>query len=146
MKNSKIIKPSILDVSIVYESDTERGATMLFGLEKETGCLYIFEFDEYVGELGDWMPGRFLKMNTKGKWQSNHSFSTTGAIEFDTFEEIARYWNENMVLHPGPKEGTQEWIDSIMNSMLPPGQSLKHTGLYTMADLQIANTLLTTEG
>jgi len=125
-------KPSILDVSIVYESGLERGATMLFGLEKSTGRLYIFEFDEYIGELGDWSAGRYLKKNSSGKWQSNHSFSTTGAICFDTYEEIAKYWNENMVLHPMPSRGTKEYEDSILNSyiceMSEGMASLSHVG------------------
>ena len=125
-------KPSILDVSIVYESGLERGATMLFGLEKPTGRLYIFEFNEYIGELGDWMAGRYLKKNSSGKWQSNHSFSTTGAIEFDTFEEIAKYWNENMVLHPSPSRGSKEYEDSILNGyiceMSEGMASLSHVG------------------
>jgi hypothetical protein len=125
-------KPSILDVSIVYESGLERGATMLFGLEKSTSRLYIFEFNEYIGELGDWMAGRYLKKNSSGKWQSNHSFSTTGAICFDTYEEIAKYWNENMVLHPMPSRGTKEYEDSILNGyiceMSEGMSSLSHVG------------------
>jgi hypothetical protein len=132
MKNSKIIKPSILDVSIVHESGLEFGATMLFGLEKSTGRLYIFEFDKYIGELGEWSAGRFLMKNESGKWQSNHSFSTTGAIEFDTFEEIAKYWNENMVCHDTVSRGSKEWEDSILNGyiceMSEGMHSLSHVG------------------
>jgi len=125
-------KPSILDVSIVHDSGGERGETLLFGLEKSTGRLYIFEFNKYIGELGDWMAGRYLKKNSSGKWQSNHSFSTTGAICFDTFEEVAKYWNENMVCHDTPSRGTKEYEDSILNGyiceMSEGMSSLSHVG------------------
>ena len=108
-------KPSILDVSIVYDSGGERGETLLFGLEKPTGRLYIFEFNEYIGELGDWMAGRYLKKNSSGKWQSNHSPS--GPMEFETFGEIAKYWNENMVLHPMPSRGTKNGKPELIHVM-----------------------------
>tara|TARA_B110001454_G_scaffold5597_1_gene5245 strand:+ start:1025 stop:1423 length:399 start_codon:yes stop_codon:yes gene_type:complete len=125
-------KPSILDVSIVYESGLERGETLLFGLEKPTGRLYIFEFNEYIGELGDWMAGRFLMKNDSGKWQSNHALSISGPVVFDSYKEIAKYWNENMVLHPGPSRGTKEYEDSILNSyiceMSEGMSSLSHVG------------------
>ncbi len=123
-------KPSILDVSIVYEHGLTMADTMLFGLEKVTGRLYIFEFNEYIGELGDWMAGRFLMKNSSGQWQSNHAIS--GPVCFDTFEEIADYWNENMVLHPTPSRGTKEYEDSILNGyiceMSEGMASLSHVG------------------
>jgi len=123
-------KPSILDVSIVYDSGGERGETLLFGLEKPSGRLYIFEFNEYIGELGDWMAGRYLKKNSSGKWQSNHS--PKGPMEFSTYKEITKYWNENMVLHPMPPKGTKEYEDSILNSyiceMSEGMASLSHVG------------------
>ena len=124
-------KPTILDVSIVYEHGLTQADTIFLGLEKETGCLYVFTWDKYQGELGEWSPGRYLKMNTSGKWQSNHSFSTTGAICFDTFEEICDYWNQNMILHESV-HGSKEWEDSILNgyiSEMSEGMaSLSHVG------------------
>jgi len=132
MKNLNTKKPSILDVSIVYEHGLEQADTIFLGLEKETGCLYVFTWDKYEGLNGEWSPGRYLKMNTKGLWQSNHSFSTTGAIEFETFEEICKYWNENMICHDTVSRGSKEWEDSILNGyiceMSEGMASLSHVG------------------
>jgi len=125
-------KPTILDVSIVYEHGLTQADTIFLGLEKLSGKLYVFTWDKYQGELGDWMPGRFLMKNTKGLWQSNHSFSTTGAIEFDNFEAICDYWNQNMILHDTPSRGSKEWEDSILNGyiceMSEGMASLSHVG------------------
>tara|TARA_B110000881_G_C18348994_1_gene400486 strand:- start:127 stop:516 length:390 start_codon:yes stop_codon:yes gene_type:complete len=125
-------KPTILDVSIVHEQGLTQADTIFLGLEKVSGRLYVFTFDKYQGELGDWTPGRYLKKNTSGQWQSNHSFSTTGAICFDTFEEICDYWNQNMILHDTVSRGSKEWEDSILNGyiceMSEGMASLSHVG------------------
>lgn len=128
-------KPTITEVSIVYEHGDRMENTLLFGLEKSTSRLYVFQWhisnEGTSSEVGDWMPGRFLTFEGNS-WVSRH---TSPPVKFETYEEIANYWNRNMVLHPGPSRGSQEWIDSMMNNALPEGMSLKHAGLYTMADV-----------
>jgi hypothetical protein len=121
-------KPSITEVSIVYEHGDRIENTLLFGLEKSTSRLWIFEFNEYIGEAGDWMAGRFLTFDGD-RWVSYH---TSPATKFDTYEEIADYWKSNMVLHKGPEKGTKEFEDSILNSyiceMSDGMSSLSHVG------------------
>ena len=121
-------KPSITEVSIVYEHGDKMENTLLFGLEKSTSRLYIFEYNKYIGEAGDWMPGRFLTFDGNS-WVSRHMSPN---VKFDTYEEIADYWNENMVLHEGPEKGTVEFEDSILNSyiseMSEGMSSLSHVG------------------
>jgi hypothetical protein len=126
------VKPELHNTKLVYES-----ADVMLGREERTGRTYVYELDT-DGET--WTPGRFVEFDrSRSEWVSAH---TRPNVFFTTHDEIAQYWRENMMLHKGPAKGSQEWIDSMMNSMLPEGQSLKHTGLYTMDDLNIANTLL----
>ena len=122
-------KPSIAEVEVVYETlGVKIVDTLMLGLEKSTDRLYVFEYNEYIGEAGDWMPGRFLTFEGDS-WVSRH---TSPAVKFKTYEEITRYWNENMVLHPGPSRGTKEYEDSILNSyiceMSEGMSSLSHVG------------------
>jgi hypothetical protein len=74
------------------------------------------------------MAGRFLTFDGD-RWVSYH---TSPATKFDTYEEIADYWNSNMVLHKGPEKGTKEFEDSILNSyiceMSDGMSSLSHVG------------------
>jgi hypothetical protein len=125
-------KPSITEVSIVYEHGDKMENTLLFGLEKSTSRLYIFEWnvsnEGTPSEVGDWMAGRFLTFEGDS-WVSRH---TSPNVKFDTYEEIADYWNSNMVLHPMPPKGTKEYEDSILNSyiceMSEGMSSLSHVG------------------
>jgi hypothetical protein len=125
-------KPSITEVSIVYEHGDRIENTLLFGLEKSTSRLFIFEWsvsnEGTPSETGDWLAGRFLTFDGD-RWVSYH---TSPATKFDTYEEIADYWNSNMVLHKGPEKGTKEFEDSILNSyiceMSDGMSSLSHVG------------------
>jgi hypothetical protein len=125
-------KPSITEVSIVYEHGDRIENTLLFGLEKSTSRLFIFEWsvsnEGTPSETGDWLAGRFLTFDGD-RWVSYH---TSPATKFDTYEEIADYWKSNMVLHKGPKKGTKEFEDSILNSyiseMSDGMSSLSHVG------------------
>tara|TARA_B100000953_G_scaffold140396_1_gene116160 strand:+ start:432 stop:851 length:420 start_codon:yes stop_codon:yes gene_type:complete len=125
-------KPSITEVSIVYEHGDKMENTLLFGLEKSTSRLYVFEWhvsnEGTPSEVGDWMPGRFLTFEGNS-WVSRH---TSPPVKFTSYEEIAKYWNENMVLHPMPPKGTKEYEDCILNSyiceMSEGMASLSHVG------------------
>ena len=125
-------KPSITEVSIVYEHGDKMENTLLFGLEKSTSRLYVFEWhvsnEGTPSEVGDWMPGRFLTFEGNS-WVSRH---TSPPVKFKSYEEITKYWNENMVLHPMPPKGTKEYEDSILNSyiseMSEGMSSLSHVG------------------
>ena len=126
-------KPSITEVEIVFETlGVPIPRTLMLGLEKSTDRLYVFEWmisnEGTSSEVGDWMPGRFLTFEGD-HWVSRH---TSPAVKFKTYEEITRYWNENMVLHPGPSRGTKEYEDSILNGYiceLSEGMSsLSHVG------------------
>ena len=130
--NVSDVKPELHNTKLVYESDD-----VMIGREERTGRTYIYELDN-DGET--WNPGRYVEFDrSRNEWVSEH---TRPNVFFTTHDEIATYWRQNMMLTKGPVKGSQEWIDSMMNSMLPEGQSLKHTGLYTMDDLVIANKLL----
>ena len=125
-------KPSITEVSIVYEHGDKMENTLLFGLEKSTSRLYVFEWMVYnegtPSEVGDWMAGRFLTFEGNS-WVSRH---TSPPVKFSSYEEIAVYWKENMVLHPMPSRGSKEYEDSILNSyiceMSEGMSSLSHVG------------------
>jgi hypothetical protein len=125
-------KPSITEVSIVYEHGDKMENTLLFGLEKSTSRLYVFEWMVYnegtPSEVGDWMAGRFLTFEGNS-WVSRH---TSPPVKFSSYEEIAVYWNENMVLHPMPSRGSKEYEDSILNSYISEMSegmaSLSHVG------------------
>ena len=125
-------KPSITEVSIVYEHGDKMENTLLFGLEKSTSRLYVFEWhvsnEGTPSEVGDWMPGRFLTFEGNS-WVSRH---TSPPVKFKSYEEITKYWNENMVLHPMPPKGTKEYEDSILNSYISEMSegmaSLSHVG------------------
>tara|TARA_B100000809_G_scaffold80668_1_gene78920 strand:+ start:64 stop:483 length:420 start_codon:yes stop_codon:yes gene_type:complete len=126
-------KPSITEVEIVFETlGVPIPRTLMLGLEKSTDRLYVFEWmvsnEGTSSEVGDWMPGRFLTFESDS-WVSRH---TSPNVKFKTYEEITKYWNENMVLHPGPSRGTKEYEDSILNGYiceLSEGMSsLSHVG------------------
>jgi hypothetical protein len=122
-------KPSITEVEVVFETlGVPIPRTLMLGLEKSTDRLYVFEYNEHIGEAGDWMAGRFLTFEGNS-WVSRH---TSPNVKFKTYEEITRYWNENMVCHPMPDEGTKEYEDSILNSyiseMSEGMSSLSHVG------------------
>ena len=125
-------KPSITEVSIVYEHGDRMENTLLFGLEKSTSRLYVFEWhvsnEGTPSEVGDWMPGRFLTFDGDN-WVSRHM---SPPVKFKSYEEIAVYWNRNMVLHPMPSRGSKEYEDSILNSyiceMSEGMASLSHVG------------------
>lgn len=126
-------KPSITEVEIVFETlGVKISETLLLGLEKSTDRLYVFEWhvsnEGTPSEVGDWMPGRFLTFEGNS-WVSRH---TSPPVKFKSYEEITKYWNENMVLHPMPKEGTKEYEDSILNSYISEMSegmaSLSHVG------------------
>jgi len=126
-------KPSITEVEIVFETlGVKISETLMLGLEKSTDRLYVFEWhvsnEGTPSEVGDWMPGRFLTFEGNS-WVSRH---TSPPVKFKSYEEITKYWNENMVLHPMPKEGTKEYEDSILNSdiceMSEGMASLSHVG------------------
>jgi hypothetical protein len=125
-------KPSITEVSIVYEHGDKMENTLLFGLEKSTSRLYVFEWMVYnegtPSEVGDWMAGRFLTFDGDN-WVSRHM---SPPVKFSSYEEIAVYWKENMVLHPMPSRGSKEYEDSILNSyiceMSEGMSSLSHVG------------------
>lgn len=126
-------KPSYAEVEIVYET---RGVTipktLMLGLEKSTSRLYVFEWsvknEGTPAETGDFVAGRFLTFEDSS-WVSRH---TSPNVKFKTYEEITRYWNENMVLHPMPPKGTKEYEDSILNGyiceMSEGMSSLSHVG------------------
>ena len=126
-------KPSITEVEIVFETlGVKISETLMLGLEKSTDRLYVFEWMVYnegtPSEVGDWMPGRFLTFEGNS-WVSRH---TSPPVKFKSYEEITKYWNENMVLHPMPPKGTKEYEDSILNSyiseMSEGMSSLSHVG------------------
>jgi len=126
-------KPSITEVEIVYETlGVKISETLMLGLEKSTDRLYVFEWMVYnegtPAETGDWVAGRFLTFENNS-WVSRH---TSPVVKFKTYEEITKYWNENMVLHPGPNPGTKEYDDMILNSyiceMSEGMASLSHVG------------------
>ena len=126
-------KPSITEVEIVFETlGVKISETLMLGLEKSTDRLYVFEWhvsnEGTPSEVGDWMPGRFLTFEGNS-WVSRH---TSPPVKFKSYEEITKYWNENMVLHPMPKEGTKEYEDSILNSYISEMSegmaSLSHVG------------------
>jgi len=126
-------KPSITEVETVFETlGVKISETLLLGLEKSTDRLYVFEWhvsnEGTPSEVGDWMPGRFLTFEGNS-WVSRH---TSPPVKFKSYEEITKYWNENMVLHPMPKEGTKEYEDSILNSYISEMSegmaSLSHVG------------------
>jgi hypothetical protein len=122
-------KPSITEVEIVFETlGVPIPRTLMLGLEKSTDRLYVFEFNEHIGELGDWMAGRFLTFEGNS-WVSRH---TSPNVKFKTYEEITRYWNENMVLHPMPPKDSPEYKDCLLNSyiceMSEGMSSLSHVG------------------
>jgi hypothetical protein len=133
--NVSEVKPELHNTKLVYESDD-----VCLGREERTGRTYVYEREEGREKHFGWQPGRYVEFDrSRSEWVS---MNTGTPVYFTTHAEIAQYWRENMMLSPSPVKGSQQWIDSMMNSMLPPGQSLKHTGLYTMEDLNIANTLL----
>ncbi len=126
-------KPSITEVEIVFETlGVKISETLMLGLEKSTDRLYVFEWMVYnegtPSEVGDWMPGRFLTFEGNS-WVSRH---TSPPVKFSSYEEIAVYWNENMVLHPMPSRGSKEYEDSILNSYISEMSegmaSLSHVG------------------
>ena len=126
-------KPSITEVEIVFETlGVKISETLMLGLEKSTDRLYVFEWhvsnEGTPSEVGDWMPGRFLTFEGNS-WVSRH---TSPPVKFKSYEEITKYWNENMVLHPMPPKGTKEYEDSILNSyiceMSEGMASLSHVG------------------
>ena len=126
-------KPSISEVEIVFETlGVPIPRTLMLGLEKSTSRLYVFEWsvsnEGTPSETGDWMAGRFLTFDGDN-WVSYH---TSPATKFKTYEEITKYWNENMVLHPMPSRGSKEYEDSILNSyiceMSEGMASLSHVG------------------
>ena len=126
-------KPSITEVEIVFETlGVKISETLMLGLEKSTDRLYVFEWhvsnEGTPSEVGDWMPGRFLTFEGNS-WVSRH---TSPPVKFKSYEEITKYWNENMVLHPGPNPGTKEYEDSILNGyiceMSEGMASLSHVG------------------
>ena len=125
-------KPSITEVSIVFEYEMRKSGTLMLGLEKSTDRLYVFEWEVVnegtPSEAGDWIAGRFLTFDGN-KWVSNN---TRPNPTFDTYGEICKYWDENMVLHPGPNPGTKEYEDSILNGyiceMSEGMASLSHVG------------------
>ena len=126
-------KPSITEVEIVFETlGVKISETLLLGLEKSTDRLYVFEWhvsnEGTPSEVGDWMPGRFLTFEGNS-WVSRH---TSPPVKFKSYEEITKYWNENMVLHPMPPKGTKEYEDSILNSYISEMSegmaSLSHVG------------------
>ena len=126
-------KPSITEVEIVFETlGVKISETLLLGLEKSTDRLYVFEWhvsnEGTPSEVGDWMPGRFLTFEGNS-WVSRH---TSPPVKFKSYEEITKYWNENMVLHPMPSRGSKEYEDSILNSyiceMSEGMASLSHVG------------------
>ena len=126
-------KPSITEVEIVFETlGVKISETLMLGLEKSTDRLYVFEWhvsnEGTPSEVGDWMPGRFLTFEGNS-WVSRH---TSPPVKFKSYEEITKYWNENMVLHPMPPKGTKEYEDSILNSyiseMSEGMSSLSHVG------------------
>tara|TARA_B100000678_G_C18029903_1_gene430267 strand:- start:220 stop:639 length:420 start_codon:yes stop_codon:yes gene_type:complete len=126
-------KPSITEVEIVFETlGVKISETLMLGLEKSTDRLYVFEWMVYnegtPSEVGDWMPGRFLTFEGNS-WVSRH---TSPPVKFKSYEEITKYWNENMVLHPMPPKGTKEYEDSILNSYISEMSegmaSLSHVG------------------
>jgi len=126
-------KPSITEVETVFETlGVKISETLLLGLEKSTDRLYVFEWhvsnEGTPSEVGDWMPGRFLTFEGNS-WVSRH---TSPPVKFKSYEEITKYWNENMVLHPGPNPGTKEYEDSILNGyiceMSEGMASLSHVG------------------
>ena len=126
-------KPSITEVCIVHETlGVPISETLMLGLEKSTSRLYVFEWMVYnegtPSEVGDWMAGRFLTFEGNS-WVSRH---TSPPVKFSSYEEIAVYWNENMVLHPMPSRGSKEYEDSILNSYISEMSegmaSLSHVG------------------
>ena len=126
-------KPSITEVEIVFETlGVKISETLMLGLEKSTDRLYVFEWhvsnEGTPSEVGDWMPGRFLTFEGNS-WVSRH---TSPPVKFKSYEEITKYWNENMVLHPMPPKGTKEYEDSILNSYISEMSegmaSLSHVG------------------
>ena len=126
-------KPSITEVCIVHETlGVPISETLMLGLEKSTSRLYVFEWMVYnegtPSEVGDWMAGRFLTFEGKS-WVSRH---TSPSVKFSSYEEITKYWNENMVLHPMPSRGSKEYEDSILNSYISEMSegmaSLSHVG------------------
>ena len=126
-------KPSITEVEIVFETlGVKISETLMLGLEKSTDRLYVFEWhvsnEGTSSEVGDWMPGRFLTFEGNS-WVSRH---TSPPVKFKSYEEITKYWNENMVLHPMPSRGSKEYEDSILNSyiceMSEGMSSLSHVG------------------
>ena len=126
-------KPSITEVETVFETlGVKISETLLLGLEKSTDRLYVFEWhvsnEGTPSEVGDWMPGRFLTFEGNS-WVSRH---TSPSVQFKSYEEIKKYWNQNMVLHPGPNPGTKEYEDSILNGyiceMSEGMASLSHVG------------------
>ena len=126
-------KPSITEVETVFETlGVKISETLLLGLEKSTDRLYVFEWhvsnEGTPSEVGDWMPGRFLTFEGNS-WVSRH---TSPPVKFKSYEEITKYWNENMVLHPMPPKGTKEYEDSILNSYISEMSegmaSLSHVG------------------
>ena len=126
-------KPSITEVEIVFETlGVKISETLMLGLEKSTDRLYVFEWMVYnegtPSETGDWMPGRFLTFEGNS-WVSRH---TSPPVKFKSYEEITKYWNENMVLHPMPSRGSKEYEDSILNGyiceMSEGMASLSHVG------------------
>jgi hypothetical protein len=126
-------KPSITEVEIVFETlGVKISETLMLGLEKSTDRLYVFEWhvsnEGTPSEVGDWMPGRFLTFEGNS-WVSRH---TSPPVKFKSYEEITKYWNENMVLHPMPSRGSKEYEDSILNGyiceMSEGMASLSHVG------------------
>lgn len=122
-------KPSITEVEVVFETlGVPIPRTLMLGLEKSTDRLYVFEYNEHIGEAGDWMAGRFLTFEGNS-WVSRH---TSPNVKFKTYEEITRYWNENMVCHPMPPKDSPEYKDCLLNSyiceMSEGMSSLSHVG------------------
>ena len=126
-------KPSITEVEIVFETlGVPIPRTLMLGLEKSTSRLYVFEWMVYnegtPSEVGDWMAGRFLTFEGNS-WVSRH---TSPNVKFKTYEEITKYWNENMVLHPMPPKDSKEYKDCLLNSyiceMSEGMASLSHVG------------------
>jgi len=126
-------KPSITEVETVFETlGVKISETLLLGLEKSTDRLYVFEWhvsnEGTPSEVGDWMPGRFLTFEGNS-WVSRH---TSPPVKFKSYEEITKYWNENMVLHPTPPKDSKEYEDSILNGyiceMSEGMASLSHVG------------------
>ena len=118
-KMKKLFKPAITNknLEIRYKDSHVR-----IGKYLPHDITWVYTFDKYEGR---WTAHGALDFDFESDswWYGSHSFKS--------YEEIAKYWNENMILH-SREMSDKEFEDSILNGyiceMSEGMMSLSHVG------------------